>query len=104
MSEHAAAAHVATQRARAERLPAESATEHRTWPIAAIVFPSVVAAYAAVVGAIYLLATSMSWQLLAAGGLVILLFNLVLLFVLMLRTMDMERTRHARSMTAQRDS
>jgi fatty acid desaturase len=104
MSYDVAAAHAATQPARAERRPAESATEHRTWPIAAIVFPSVVAAYAAVVGAIYLLATSVSWQLLAAGGLVILLFNLVLVFVLMLRTMDMERTRHARSMTAQRDS
>jgi hypothetical protein len=73
------------------------------WPVAAIVFASVVAAYALVVRAIYLLVTSMSWQLLAAGGLVILLFNLVLLFVLMLRTMEMERTRHARAMTAQRD-
>ena len=102
MSEHAAAAYASTQRAPAEQRPAESVTEHRTWPIAAIFFPSVVAAYAVVVGAVYLLVTSMSWQLLAAGGLVILLFNFVLLFVLMLRTMGIERTRHART-TAQRE-
>ena len=102
MSEHAAAAHAATQRARAERRPAESVTD-RTWPLAAILFPSVVAAYALVVGGIYLVLTSVSGQLLAAGGLLVLLFNFVLLFVLLFRTMGMERTRHARSVTAQRD-
>ena len=101
MSEHAAAAHAATQRARVERRPAESAD--RTWPLAAIFFPSVVAAYALVVGGIYLLLTSVSGQLLAAGGLLILLFNFVLLFVLLFRTMGMERARHARAGTAQRD-
>ena len=64
MSYHVAAAHAVTQRARAERRLAESVTEHRTWPIAAILFSSVVAAYAVVVGVIYLLVTSMSGQLL----------------------------------------
>ena len=99
---HAAAEHAATQRARVERQPAEAVTD-RTWPIAAIFFPSVVAAYAVFVGVIYLLATSMSWQALAAGGLLVLLFNVVLLFVLLFRTMSMERTRQAPALTAQRD-
>jgi hypothetical protein len=100
MSEHAAVAHAATQRAQAEL---GRGVSDGTWLLAAIVFSSVVAAYAVVVGAIYLLVTSVSGQLLAAGGLLILLFNFVLLFVLLFRTMAMERTRHARAMAAQRD-
>jgi hypothetical protein len=103
MSEHATAAHAATQRARAERRRVEAVADRGTWPLAVIVFASVVAAYAAIVGAIYLLVTSVNGQLLAAGGLLILLFNFVLLFVLLLRTMGMDRTRHARATSAQRD-
>jgi hypothetical protein len=104
MSEHAAAAHAATHRARVARRPVESvAHDHRTWPIAAIFFPTVVALYAVLVGAIYLLLTSVSGQLLIAGGLLVLLFNFVLLFVLLFRTMGMERARRMSAMTAQRD-
>jgi hypothetical protein len=99
MSEHAAAAHAATQRAQAER---GRVVSNGTWLLAAIFFPSVVAAYAVVVGAIYLLVTSVSGPVLAAGGLLILLFNFELLFVLLFRTMAMERTR-ARAMAVQRD-
>ena len=102
MSEHAAAAHAATQQVQAERRPAKSAAD-RTWPLAAIFLPSVVAAYEVVVGGVYLLVMSVSGQLLAAGGLLVLLFNFVLLFLLLFRTMAMERTRHARATAAQSD-
>jgi hypothetical protein len=95
MSEHAAEAHAASQRGHAERRPAESIADPRTWLPVAIIFPSVVAVYAVAVGAIYVLATSVNGQLLIAGGLLVLLFNFALLFVLLLRTMRLERTRHA---------
>ena len=95
MSEHAAAAHAATQPAPAERRRVES---DGTWRLVAIFCASFVAVYAVVVGAIYLLVTSVSWQLLLAGGLLVLLFNFLVLFVLVLQIV-----REARVIAVQRD-
>jgi hypothetical protein len=105
MSEHASVV----------RAPAvvETAQQHRSaaiggdgkrWPLAAVFFTAVAGLYAAVAGAIYLLVTSVSWELLAAGGLLVLIFNLVLLFVLLLRDFDSHRAeRRSDDLAARHD-
>jgi hypothetical protein len=86
------------------RAPAvvETTQQHRTgaigedgkdWPLAAVFFTAVAGLYAAVAGAIYWLGTSVSWELLAAGGLVVLIVNFVLLFVLLLRDLDFHQAQ-----------
>ncbi len=98
MSEYPAAVYAAAQQARVERQRVES---DGTRLLVAMLLASVIAAYAVVVGAIYLLVTSVSGPLLVAGGVHTVFLYSVLLVVMQLRTKRGEQRAAAREMNAQ---
>ncbi len=86
---------------RNEHEPNEGGSNHGSRLLVAILLASVIAAYAVVVAAIYMLVTSVSGRLPVAGGVHILFLYSVLLVVMQLRTRRSEQRRHARAITAQ---
>jgi len=75
------------------------------WPVAALLLGAIAALYAAVGLGVYELVTSVNWSLLAAAGLLVLIFNLVLVFALLARAFDLQRLqeRGSRQLARPRD-
>jgi Flp pilus assembly protein TadB len=66
------------------------------WPLAALLLTGGGAFYAVATGVIFVLVTSVSWQLLAVGGLLLFLFGFTILFGVELQ----ETRRRAREVAA----
>jgi hypothetical protein len=104
LSQHASVAHAPAVDRTQQHRTAASGEDRKDWPLAAVFFTAVAGLYAAAAGAIYGLVTSVSWDLLAAGGLLVLIFNFVLLLILLLRDFDFHRAqRRSDELAARRD-